>query len=99
LPRANTELRGRDAEDFESACFSSEQAEYKLAAAERAMTEAIEPTPTGWIAPTPILRAVAKIKVILGSIKSLSKWLEALDELVSMTGELAKNRLPTAGGK
>jgi hypothetical protein len=26
-------------------------------------------------------------------LKSLSKWVEALDELVAMTAELAKNRL------
>jgi hypothetical protein len=33
------------------------------------------------------------VRVVLGSVKSLSKWVEALDELVAMAAELAKNRL------
>jgi hypothetical protein len=34
-----------------------------------------------------------RVKVVLGSLKGLSKWVEALEELVGMAAELAKNRL------
>lgn len=93
IARAKQHLRERSRNEFEEAGFSLAQMEFKLAVAERAMTETAEVGPAGWMAPSAVLRAVGKLKVILSSIKSLSKWLEAVDELVGMTGELAKNRL------
>jgi hypothetical protein len=110
LARGKEELGGVDTEQWEARGFSRHQMEFKLAAAERAMQEAVEPSvPSGAdramdeelerpgrrgrLRPSRILRAVGKIREVLASIKSLSKWLEALDEVVAMVGELAKNRL------
>jgi hypothetical protein len=80
-------------EELIVAGFSDRQLNFKLGVADRAMTESQELAPSGWMTPTAIWRTVGKLKVVLGSLKGLSKWLEALDELVGMTGELAKNRL------
>jgi hypothetical protein len=90
---AQDDLRGVGEDDLLSVGFSPRQTVFKLDVAERAMTEALEPSLSGRRRPSKILRAADKIRTVLASIKSLSKWLEAIDELVAMAGELAKNHL------
>jgi plasmid replication initiation protein len=92
LERSKADLNAAR-EELIVAGFSDRQMNFKLGVADRAMEDTQEPTPTGWMAPTAIWRTLGKLKVVLGSLKGLSKWLEALDELVGMTGELAKNRI------
>jgi hypothetical protein len=94
VERVKSDLRDTRVGEFEAAGFSPSQAEFKLIVAERAIDEALKPSRRSeTLLPRRVWRAVGKVKVVLSSIKSLSKWLEALDELVGMAGELAKNRL------
>lgn len=80
-------------EDAVAAGFSPYQAEFKMTTAERAMQEALEPTARGMLRPKRILRAIQKVRVVVASLKGLSRWLEALDELLAMVGEITRNRL------
>jgi hypothetical protein len=82
-----------DQETFLPAGFSLRQTEFKLAVAERALEEAEERSAAGWVSPSRVWRALGKVRIVLGSLKGISKWVEALDELVAMAAEMAKNRL------
>jgi hypothetical protein len=103
LPRLEEELAHTPHEDLEAAGFSPAQTEFKTAVARRTMRaaeEAIRPSPTR-TSRRPSLElvgtAIEGIKEILGSIKGLSKWIEAFSEFVGLVGAGVK-RAGAVGG-
>ncbi len=96
VPAIRRELEQAGGEQLQAAGFSREQALFKMMMARRAMAaterraqgrgpQLWRPTREG------LESAVGAIKEVLGSISSLSKWIEAVSELVGVVGSGVKS--------
>jgi hypothetical protein len=95
LPKVREQIRGADLEELESAGFSTAQTGFKLASARRAMAAGERRAEGGlfqrWGQTREVLEsALESVKEILSSISSLSKWIEAVAELVGVVGSGVK---------
>jgi hypothetical protein len=89
-------------EDLEAAGFTGAQTAFKLASARRAMSDSAQRAESPW----PVRRkkalelldfVVENVQIILGSLSSLSKWIEAAAELVGVVGSGVKATVAERG--
>jgi hypothetical protein len=95
-------LQSAEPESFEAAGFTKAQTAFKLDAARRDMDATARSAKSGW--PTlrrKVLKAldfvVENIQTILGSLSSLSKWIEAASELVGVLASGVKAAVAEKG--
>ena len=95
LPQLRRELQRADRDDFDAAGFSESQAVFKTSVARRTMENA-ERRSRGffrWLKRSGKALQVAldAVMEVLGSISSLSKWIEAAKELLGIVGSGIKS--------
>lgn len=102
LPVIEKQVRSARNEDLEAAGFTDAQTAFKLASARKIMSETTRCAESPW----PERRrkilelldfVVENIQTILGSLSSLSKWIEAAAELVGVVGSGVKAAVAERG--
>jgi hypothetical protein len=98
VPALQAELREVDRTKFETAGFTESQAIFKTATARNAMARAANPPFYKRWSRKSVVEGVGvaleAVKEVLGSIASLSKWIEAAAELVGIVGSGVKAAAP-----
>lgn len=102
LPAIEKQMESAREEDLEAAGFTEAQAAFKLATARRAMSETARRAES--LRPERRKKVldlldfvVESIQTVLGSLSSLSKWIEAAAELVGVVGSGAKAAVAEKG--
>lgn len=102
LPAIEKQIRSAREEDLEAAGFTDAQTAFKLASAREIMSETAGRAESPW----PGRRkktlelldfVVENVQTILGSLTSLSKWIEAAAELVGVAGSGVKAAVAERG--
>jgi hypothetical protein len=102
LPVIEKQVLSAREEDLEAAGFTDAQTAFKLASARRAMSDSARRAES----PFPVRRkkalefldfVVENVQTVLGSLSSLSKWIEAAAELVGVVGSGVKATVAERG--
>ncbi len=102
LPAIEKQVLSAREEDLEAAGFTNAQTAFKLATARRAMGETARRAESPWSGRRKkVLElldfVVENVQTILGSLSSLSKWIEAAAELVGVVGSGVKAAVAEKG--